>query len=66
MAKQSNPKPSQKKMKNCPACSGTGNCSICKGKGTREPWTGGKYPCVRCNETGKCTRCRGKGVVPAD
>lgn len=53
-------------MKDCPACNGTGNCQICKGKGKIEKI--GKYdePCKKCNETGRCTRCNGKGVVPKD
>jgi DnaJ-class molecular chaperone len=61
-------------MKECPACSGSGNCEKCNGLGyvynhNKELWSLGTTthpPCNKCDESGNCKRCNGKGVVPDD
>ena len=38
------------KQKKCKRCDGTGDCSLCDGKG-----------CTTCGNTGKCQNCSGTG-----
>ena len=65
------------KRKPCPACSGTGNCSVCDGHGSKRNLLYGVATlglglltrtddCKKCNKSGKCVRCHGKGNVPDD
>lgn len=49
-------------MAECKACKGTGNCSVCDGKGkVLSNSTLFNEKCKRCDGIGKCTVCRGTG-----
>ena len=62
-----------KKMRDCPACNGTGNCEKCDGDGyvtsigsVLLTFGLAKDSCKKCNASGKCTRCGGRGAIPDD
>ena len=43
----------------CPACDGSGNCTLCNGSGTMYGDT-----CPRCDGDGDCNYCGGSGENP--
>ncbi len=48
-------------MARCAKCNGTGNCTVCKGRGTTNGGLGNQVVCKGCSMSGKCSACSGKG-----
>lgn len=56
--------PATPQTRRCSGCSGTGLCSMCKGKGWyKNSYDSKIYSCPSCHGSGRCGVCYGKGFI---